>query len=63
MMQNLDFSIENNVIGSMYKSQNKWYKLPCNLISLDMFRYCNEEYPSMVISNIFAFELKPDYGP
>ena len=25
--------------------------------------YRNEEYPCMVISNIFAFQLKPDYGP
>ncbi len=30
---------------------------------MGMFRYCNEEYPGMVISKIFAFGLKPDYGP
>ena len=26
------------------------------LISLDMFRYCNKEYPCMIISNIFCIQ-------
>ncbi len=40
-----------------------WFTPRLYLISLDIFRFCNEEYPCMVISNIFAFKLKPDYGP
>ncbi len=33
-----------------------------SLISLDMFRYCNEEYPCMVISNILHSNLSLTMG-
>ncbi len=27
-----------------------------------LYQYLNKDYPCIIISNIFAFELKPDYA-
>ena len=63
MMQNLDFRIENNVNGSMYKSQNKRYNLPCNHTLSHWICLDTVTKNTSTLTWLFRIFLHPDYGP